>query len=237
MTTRSNICYGCEETVYDMDVCCYECCRSYCYDCGKGYDPISRTCLLYAHANVYVKPSFTVGQLKQYEKDIPHLVKPECLTEYMAEYMDFLKEVIKSFNNKKGFKGFKELDGLEEEHNDIFKRFLSPDDYTQDLDFKCYTCKFPPVKQLFVIESDTQFYVNIQAVIHALSDTKILSGIKMLSGIKILVYDLVETEYKFVINDKKFYSVYPDKIYEHLYDDVIQEFRTYIMHQNEENNG
>jgi SNF2 family DNA or RNA helicase len=42
--------------------------------------------LLYAHANVFLKPSFTVAQIKQYEKDIPYLVKPENIQEHIDIY-------------------------------------------------------------------------------------------------------------------------------------------------------
>jgi hypothetical protein len=79
-----------------------------------------------------------------------------------------------------------------------------------------------------VIESDIQFYVRIQTAINAI---RTINGY-LDNGAKILVYDLIETEYKFVINDKKFYTVYPDKILEHLYDDVIHDFRIYTMHLN-----
>jgi len=207
---RSDTCYECEEPVYDMDVCCYECGSSYCSKCGEGYDPISRTCLLYAHANVYVNPSFTVGQLRQYEKDIPYLINqnPKDLTED-------IKELLTHYRN--------EEDVLKEEHQCFFSNLLlDNDEYTQNLDFKCYACKFPPVKQLFVIESDIQFYVRIQTAIDAITPC-------LDDGVKILVYDLIETEYKFVINDKQFFTVYPDKILEHLYDDVIRDFRIYSM--------
>ena len=210
---RSDICYECEEPVYDMDVCCYECGSSYCSKCGEGYDPISRTCILYAHANVYVNPSFTVGQIRQYEKDIPHLVKS---TEDLEENMSIMKELINHYKNDEEI--------LEDEHQCIFTNLLlNNDEYTQNLDFKCYACKFPPVKQLFVIESDIQFYVRIQTAINAITPC-------LDDGVKILVYDLIETEYKFVINDKQFFTVYPNKILEHLYDDVIHDFRIYTMH-------
>jgi hypothetical protein len=212
-----------------MDVCCYECGRSYCSVCGEGYDPISRTCLLYAHANVYVNPSFTVGQLRQYEKDIPYLVKSECLTKDLEEDTDLLKDtdtdlLKKLINHYKNVKNEEEI--LEEEHQYFFANLLL-DEYRQAFDFKCYACKFPPVKQLFVIESDIQFYVRIQTAINAI---RTINGVCLDNGVKILVYDLIETEYKFVINDKMFYTVYPDKILEHLYDDVIHDFRIYSMH-------
>jgi hypothetical protein len=237
---RRNICDECEELVYDMDVCCYECGTSYCSECGEGYDPISRTCLLYAHANVYVKPSFTVGQLRQYEKDIPHLmtsfsedtgfVEDTSFSEdtgfvedtSLVEDKDVLKKLLNHYKNVTN-----EEKILEEEHQCFFANLLlDNDEYTQNLDFKCYDCKFPPVKQLFVIESDIQFYVRIQTAINAINATNTCVD----HGVKILVYDLIETEYKFVINDKKFYTVYPDKILEHLYDDVIRDFRIYSMH-------
>ena len=224
---RRNICYECEEPVYDMDVCCYECGRSYCSVCGEGYDAISRTCLLYAHANVYVNPSFTVGQLRQYEKDIPHLVKSECLTEHLEEDTDLLKKLITHYKNVKN-----EEEILEEEHQCFFANLLldEDDEYRQVFDFKCYDCTFPPVKQLFVIESDIQFYVRIQTAINAIRTINTIALPCLDNGVKILVYDLIETEYKFVINDKKFYTVYSDKILEHLYDDVIHGFRIYPMH-------
>jgi len=164
--------------------------------------------LLYAHANVFLKPSFTVAQIKQYKKDIPYLVKPENI----QEHMDFIKEIIENC-----YSVFEEEE-LPEEYNELFKRFLSPDDYLQELDFKCYDCKFPPVTQLFVIESDIQFYVNIQSAVHAATNLE--------KGTKIFVYDLIKTEYKFVINDKIFYTAFPDKLFEHCYDDVIQNFVT-----------
>lgn len=203
-------CHECHELVNDMDVCCYKCGRSYCSECGQGYDPLSRTCLLYAHANVFLKPSFTVAQIKQYKKDIPYLVKPENI----QEHMDFIKEIIENCYSLH----VPEEEELSEEYNELFKRFLSPDDYVQELDFKCYDCKFPPVTQLFVIESDIQFYVNIRSAVHAATNLE--------KGTKILVYDLIKTEYKFVINDKIFYTVFPDKLFEHCYDDVIQNFVT-----------
>lgn len=234
---RRNICYECEEPVYDMDVCCYECGRSYCSVCGEGYDPISRTCLLYAHANVYVNPSFTVGKLRQYEKDVPHLMNQytedidfvaDTDTDFVADAdtdllkdADLLKKLINHYKNVKN-----EEEILEEEHQYFFANLLL-DEYREVFDFKCYDCTFPPVKQLFVIESDIQFYVRIQTAINAI---RTINGLCLDNGVKILVYDLIETEYKFVINDKKFYTVYPDKILEHLYDDDIHGFRIYPMH-------
>ena len=140
--TRRDFCHECHELVADLDVCCDECSNSYCSDCTKGYDPLSRFCLLQAQSHKYHYTHFTLGELKQLGQDVAFLVTREYNIPEIAQILSEYKETDDDTTR------------LTLPHQESFQMILSDLQDAMDEEaaadeenaftFVCIHCRYPP---------------------------------------------------------------------------------------------
>lgn len=70
--TRCDNCGDCGEQVGDCDVCCAECSESYCSECIRTYNPITRICKISARYSVFAAPFISHEELVQFCTDLQH---------------------------------------------------------------------------------------------------------------------------------------------------------------------
>ena len=201
--TRKDKCCACGNAVADMDLCCDDCGRSYCSGCTVGTDPLSRFCLLRAQWLVYYFTTFTLGELKQLEKDLPSLVDRERYT------VPEIREIVRAYDDMAPDSTL-----LSRPHQERVQLILSDigdvmeEEAGDDQDafpFVCSDCRYPSVKELYVVANDPrEIYSCLSTAVKAMD-----AEAEVAAEIEIFVYERKLPDVNFVKNTGMSYFFNP----------------------------